>query len=206
MKDHSLAIFLTILFVLVFSTGCVRAFRPAPSPAVLIGAGDIGYCDGDGPKQTAALIEQYPEATVFSLGDNVYNEGTMAEFQNCFDPFWGRFKDRIHPVPGNHEYLTDNGQAYYEYFGAAAGEPGKGYYSYDLGAWHIVALNSICDQVDCTPDSPQAQWLRQDLQKSLEGGDRCTLLYWHVPHWSRDNRIDTSSPLTFWDIANDYKA
>src|SRR6185436_17437968 len=90
---------------------------------------------------TAALLDAIP-GTVFTLGDNAYPDGTAADFANCYDPTWGRHKSRTRPTAGNHEYNTPGAAPYYAYFGAAAGDPAKGYYSYDLGDWHIVVLNS----------------------------------------------------------------
>ncbi len=153
---------------------------PTPTPATLTGAGDIVECGYDGAAQTAALLEKMPGA-IFTAGDNSNDSGRQVEYKNCFGPTWGQFLDRIHPVPGNHDYNTDDGQPYYQYFGAAAGEPGKGWYSYDLGAWHIVALNSNCDAVNCREDSEQLNWLRQDLQSHPA---LCTLAYYHLPRWS----------------------
>jgi len=147
---------------------------------VLIAAGDIAGCDTSGDEQTAQLVEQIP-GTVATLGDNVYDSGTAEEFASCFTPSWGRFKDRIRPSPGNHDYETAGAQPYFDYFGPAAGEAGKGYYSYDLGAWHIVVLNSNCSEVagGCGADSPQVQWLREDLSAHPS---LCTLAYWHHPY------------------------
>lgn len=180
---------------------------PTPAPAVLVGAGDIAYCGSapeyQGDEHTAALIQgiiqQYPDTAVMTVGDTVYGDGTRAELQNCFGPSWGQFKDRIHPAPGNHDYQTENGAPYYEYFGAAAGPKGLGYYSYNLGAWHIVVLNSNCDQIACTPDSQQVQWLRQDLQAHP---NPCTLAYWHHPRWS-SGLAGGGSSATFWKTAAD---
>lgn len=178
---------------------------PTPAPAVLIGAGDIAYC-GDAPEyqgdeRTAALVEDLlalsPEATVFTVGDTVYGDGTMAELKNCFGSSWGRFKDRIRPAPGNHDYMTDAGNPYYTYFGAAAGPAGLGYYSYDLGDWHIVVLNSNCNDIACGADSAQVKWLREDLQNS---GKTCTLSYWHHPRWS-SGVANGGSAATFWKTA-----
>lgn len=147
-----------------------------------MGAGDIGACGIDMDEQTAAILERYPKAAIFTAGDNGYDSGRMVEYLNCFGPSWGRFKDRIRPVPGNHDYFEPGAAAYYQYFGEAAGEPGKGYYSYDLGDWHIVALNSLCGEVGgCGIGSPQEQWLRADLAVSSK---RCTLAYMHYPRWS----------------------
>ena len=103
----------------------------------------------------------------------------LEEFQQCYDPSWGRYKARTAPAPGNHEYKTRGAAGYYVYFGATAGDPARGYYSYDLGSWHLVALNSECDEVGgCGPGSPQEEWLRRDLAASAKP---CTLAYWHHP-------------------------
>lgn len=158
---------------------------PVPTAVVLIGAGDISVCGLYDDVKTAGLIERLlaedPQAEIFTAGDNVQINGDMVEFTDCFDPTWGKFRDRIHPSPGNHDWYAAQGQAYFDYFGEAAGVPGLGYYSYDLGAWHMVSLNSNCDTVRCDENSIQAQWLRADLQTNTS---RCTLLYWHHPLWS----------------------
>ena len=129
--------------------------------ASLCAAGGTTPMPGD--EATAALLDAIP-GTVFTAGDNVYNDGTTAQFASCYHPTWGRHKDRTRPAPGNHDYNTSNASGYYDYFGAAAGPAGRGYYSYDLGDWHIIALNSNCDAVGgCQAGSPQEQWLRADL-------------------------------------------
>lgn len=155
---------------------------PTLTPAVLIGAGDIAVCGVDGDEQTAAILDAYPQSVIFTAGDNAYSSGSAAEYRSCFNPSWGRHKDRIRPVPGNHDYVDPGAAAYFAYFGEAAGEPGKGYYSYELGEWHIVALNSNCAEAGgCGLGSPQEQWLRADLAAS---GKRCALAYMHFPRWS----------------------
>jgi hypothetical protein len=143
-------------------------------------------------------LAQSPNATIFTTGDTVYGDGTMTELKQCFDPSWGAFKDHIRPSPGNHDFMTDQGQPYFTYFGEAAGQPGLGYYSYDLGDWHIVSLNSICNEVGCGPDSAQVKWLRQDLQDSNKA---CTLMYWHHPLWSSGIAGGSVSVSTFWKTA-----
>jgi Calcineurin-like phosphoesterase len=149
--------------------------------AVVLAAGDIGACDSDGDEQTAAMLDGL-DGTILALGDLAYESGTAEQFAACYDPSWGRFRSRTWPVPGNHEYETSGAGPYFEYFGAAAGAPGQGWYSFDLGAWHLIALNSNCDEIGgCELDSPQADWLRADLA----GNDAaCTLAYWHHPRWS----------------------
>ena len=151
-----------------------------PEPVVLVGAGDIANCDitgGSGALITARLLDRIP-GTVFTLGDHAYPSGTAKEFQDCYDPSWGRHKARTRPSPGNHDYLTDNGKPYFDYFGANAGPERRGYYSYSLGAWHIVSLNSF---VAADRRSPQVAWLRKDLS---ENRTACTLGYWHIPVFS----------------------
>ena len=122
--------------------------KPGKSEAktyVLVGAGDIAGCSSlAGAAATAKLIEQIP-GTVFVAGDLAYNRGTAEEFSECYDTTWGKFKDRTRPAPGNHEYGSPGGRAYFAYWGERAGPRGKGYYSYDLGKWHVVALNTNCN-------------------------------------------------------------
>ena len=145
--------------------------------AVLVGAGDIGDCTKIWDSLTANLLDTIP-GTVFAAGDNAYEDGTPAEYANCYGPTWGRFKARTRPVPGNHDYNTPGAAGYFGYFGAAAGDPAKGYYSYDLGAWHIIALNS---NIAMDVGSAQEQWLRADLAAHPTV---CTLAYWHHPLFS----------------------
>src|SRR5580704_4814071 len=117
------------------------------SDPVFVGAGDISSCDDlAGAEATAKLIEKIP-GTVFAVGDLAYPDGSDEQFAKCYNPTWGRFKDRTRPVPGNHEYHNDGASGYARYFGTAAGDPIKGYYSYELGTWHIVVLNSECAEV-----------------------------------------------------------
>ena len=158
------------------------AVKAAPSDPVLVGAGDIASCDDlAGAEATAKLIEKIP-GTVFAAGDLAYPSGSDEEFAKCYGPTWGRFKDRTRPSPGNHEYHSHGASGYARYFGAAAGDPEKAYYSYDLGTWHIIALNSECDHVGgCGAESPEGSWLRQDLSQHRSA---CTLAYFHKPLYS----------------------
>jgi acid phosphatase type 7 len=126
---------------------------------VLVGAGDIGSCANSGVVQTAGLVALAGiDATVATFGDHAYPQGTAANFANCYDPFWGQFKSRTMPSPGNHEYETPGASGYFNYFGAAAGDPNEGYYSYDLGSWHVISLNSNCSSVagGCAAGSPRS--------------------------------------------------
>ena len=156
----------------------------APPPAistVLVGAGDIAFCESDRDEATAALVDAIA-GTVFTLGDNAYPDGGTDAFAQCYDPSWGRFAGRTRPSAGNHEYETADASAYFAYFGAAAGVAGAGWYSYDIGAWHVIVLNSNCDAVGgCQAGSAQADWLAADLAAHPA---ECTLAYWHHPRWS----------------------
>jgi len=138
------------------------------------------------------------------LGDNVYESGSATEYANCYNPSWGRHKARTKPSVGNHEYQTLNATGYYGYFGAAAGDPTKGYYSYDLGDWHVIVLNSNCTIVMCAAGSAQEQWLRNDLIANTKS---CTLAYWHHPRFnSGADHGNDSSVGAFWDALYQYGA
>src|SRR5438094_3819622 len=147
------------------------------SPAILVGAGDIASCTSSGDEATAALLDAV-SGTVFTAGDNAYDSGTYDQYSNCYDPSWGRHRARTRPSPGNHEYLTPGATGYFQYFGPSAGDPSKGYYSYDLDSWHVVVINS---NADVRPGSAQEQWLRADLAAHPAP---CTLAYWHYPRFS----------------------
>ena len=116
------------------------------SSAVVVGAGDIASCTSTGDSATAKLLANI-SGTVLALGDNAYMEGSLAQYTNCYAPTWGQYKARTMPVVGNHEYRTPNAAGYFNYFGAVA-NPYEGWYSYDRGAWHIIALNSECKYWD----------------------------------------------------------
>jgi hypothetical protein len=148
---------------------------------VLVGAGDIADCrDLSGAEATAKLLDQIP-GTVMAVGDLAYPDGTKENFE-CYDRTWGRQKARTRPAPGNHEFHSSAATPYFDYFGAVAGAPGDGYYSYELGAWHIVVLNSECVDVGgCGPGSREEKWLRADLAAHPSS---CTLAYWHKPLFS----------------------
>jgi acid phosphatase type 7 len=182
----------------VTGTATVTVTTAPPPGVVMVGAGDIASCSSSGDEATALLLDGI-QGTVYNLGDNVYDNGTATEFTNCYDPTWGRHKARTMPSPGNHEYGTTNATGYFNYFGAAAGDPTKGYYSYNLGEWHIIVLNSnlSCAVVSCAAGSPQEQWLRADLAANPKN---CTLAYWHHPRFnsgaSHGNNLDVAP---FWD-------
>jgi acid phosphatase type 7 len=167
---------------------------------VLVGAGDIASCRSTGDEATADLLAGI-SGTVATFGDNAYPKGTDADFAECYEPSWGQFKARTLPSPGNHDYETAGASGYFDYFGTAAGDPDKGYYSYDLGRWHLVALNSNCgeDEIRCGPGSAQARWLKEDLAANDEKA--CTLAYFHHPLFTSGRYrpgIERVKPL--WEI------
>lgn len=147
----------------------------------MIAVGDIAACYSTGDEQVAAMVANMP-GTIATLGDTVYTFGYLGDYFRCFQPSWGPLKSRIRPAIGNHEYLWKGGSPFFNYFRSAAGPRHRGYYSYDLGSWHIVVINSNCAKIGgCGPGSPQYSWLRRDLR--LNRG-RCSLAYWHHPRYS----------------------
>lgn len=171
---------------------------PKPKAEVLVAVGDIGSCDGDADDAVANLVSRL-RGTIAALGDIAYERGSSSDFAQCFDPDWGPMKERIRPTPGNHDYLTDDAAGYFDYFRRAAGTRGEGWYSYDLGAWHVVVLNSNCTIVGCGPGSPQLDWLRADLSKADASGASCLLAYWHHPRWSSGRHGSQAFVQPFWD-------
>jgi hypothetical protein len=184
----TLAAFLTASFLM----------SPAPVAAadpVLVGAGDISDCGSAKDEETATLLDGIP-GTVATFGDNAYVDGTAAQFHDCYHPTWGRHKGRTKPSAGNHEYHTSGATGYYGYFGAAAGPAGQGWYSYDLGRWHMIVLNSNCGDVGCGTTSTQVKWLRADL--AAHAGDH-VIAYWHHPRFSSGEHGNDGSVQPFWD-------
>jgi hypothetical protein len=163
---------------------------PGPSPtlttqalqtAVLVGAADIANCaneDGRFAQETGTLLDKIA-GTVFVAGDAAYPHGSAEDFATCFERVWGRHKARIRPSPGNHEYDSPGAMPYFQYFGSSAGGAGLGFYSYNLGAWHIMSLNS---SVPTSAGSEQYVWLQNDLNATRP--TRCTLAYFHYPRFT----------------------
>jgi Calcineurin-like phosphoesterase len=152
-----------------------------PQTVVMIGAGDIGDCSaladaGIHARDTARMMDTTSADAIFTAGDNAYPLGSSDDFK-CYENAWGRFKSKTFPVPGNHEYYQPGALPYFQYFGARAGEGGfrTGYYSFNLGNWHIVALNS---PLQASGGIDQIMWLKDDLQNS---NAKCTLAIWHYP-------------------------
>jgi hypothetical protein len=181
-----------------------KASEQGKQEAVLIGAGDIADCsDLAGAEATAKLLEANP-GTVMVLGDLAYPNGTAENFK-CYDQTWGRVKGRTRPAVGNHEFHSVGAAYYFQYFGEAAGDPKTGYYSYELGVWHVVVLNSECKEVGgCGAGSPQEKWLRADLAAHPAG---CTLAYFHKPRFSSGLAHGDDLEMTaFWQALYDFNA
>ena len=174
----------------------------SPAEAILLAAGDIGYCAASNDDLVGQLAASLP-GTIALLGDIAYDNGSASEFANCFDPTWGPLRDRLRPVPGNHEYETKDASGYYDYFGAAAGPRGEGWYSYDLGGWHLIAVNSECGAIEggCEgTDSAELAWLVADLAAHPA---ECTLAYWHHPRYSSGKHGDDVMTDALWAALSD---
>jgi hypothetical protein len=165
----------------------------------LVGAGNIARCDRTNDEATASVLDGIA-GTVFALGDAAYPNGTPTNYANCYNASWGRHLARTSPVTGNHDYDSSATAAgYFGYFGAAAGDPTKGYYSYDLGAWHIIVLNSNSTVVPTAAGSAQETWLKADLAATTR---QCVLAMWHNPRFYSTTSATfspTSSVKAFWD-------
>jgi Ca2+-binding RTX toxin-like protein len=170
------------------------------------GLGTEGHCR---QKQTSDLLLAGGLSSVLTLGDTQYHVGALSDFETAFDPSWGRVKSIIRPAVGNHEYGTSNARGYFDYFNGLgrqrgpAGDRDKGYYSFNLGSWHLIALNSNCDQLDrgtaadgCAAGSPQESWLRSDLATERK---TCTLAYWHNPRFNSGFRGNQLEGQAFWN-------
>jgi hypothetical protein len=189
--------------------------NPGTSPVIVAAAGDIAceandedFNGGEGTdeacqqKATSDLVAEIDPDAVLALGDLQYQEGE--DFEQSYGPTWGRFKEITYPTPGNHEYLTSRAEGYFEYFGEAAGEIGKGYYSFDLGDWHVISLNGNCPAAGgCEEGSEQEKWLRRELARSSA---RCTLAFWHQPRFSSGVHGDYPVFDAFWQALYEAKA
>jgi acid phosphatase type 7 len=212
---------------------------PAPAdPAVLAGAGDIARCyPGNDVRQyrypgpwnpawrTARLLDAMPGATVMAAGDNAYETGSAFDYFACYHPTWGRLRDRTRPAAGNHEYLTPGAAGYFAYFGGRSAPP-LGYYSYEIGSWHAVVLNSTTQVYACWPpeadeslpgfpalpvpaspdaaagracagDVAQQAWLAEDLRTHPT---ECTIVYFHHPRFSSGQHGNHFQMQKIWDV------
>jgi len=194
--------------VLTSSSSSETAPPPTSSDPMIAAAGDIACSPSSSSfndllgtstscrmMATSDLLLRDDPDVVLPLGDIQYETGALSSFQASYDPTWGRVKSITRPVPGNHEYGTTGASGYFDYFGAAAGTRAKGYYSYILGSWHIVALNSHCSAVGCATGSTQYNWLVNDLATHPA---ECTLAYWHKPRFSSGAHGSNTAYQPFW--------
>lgn len=215
-------------YLLLLVGGCKPPVRTTPPPAaataeevalsgaaVLIGAGDIAVCGTDGDERTAVLVDSVLRAdsaakvsdAVFTVGDNAYPDGSASNFAICFAASWGdstkRIMKKIRPSPGNHEHLSLGAAPYYKYFGDRAGEPSKGYYSYDLGEWHVIVINSeimVNGSFTLAERRAQEDWVK----KEVSGTQRfCTVAYWHHPLYSSGWHGGSAAMRPIWQLLQD---
>jgi hypothetical protein len=174
-----------------------RQFNVFAPTNQLLAAGNVGYCPEANDEATGALLGTLP-GRILALGDLAYPQGSAADYANCFDPAWGMHKARIHPIAGNHDWHEAGAQPYFDYFGAAAGTPGEGWYSFDVGNWHVVGVQGDCNEfaAGCAPTSPQGLWLQADLAANSKP---CTLVFTHFPRFSSIFGVDDTQ-LPFWQI------
>ncbi|MBX7098390.1 MAG: metallophosphoesterase, partial [Myxococcaceae bacterium] len=179
------------------------------SDPILVGAGDISICGSANGEPTAKLLDGLfanganSNGVVFTAGDNAYNDGTLTEYQTCYGPTWGRHKARTRPAPGNHERDVTAAGGYFQYFGANAGDPTRGaYYSYDLGKWHVVVIDSFGASVSA--GSAQEKWLRADLQAHP---NKCTVAIFHAPRFNSGSQHGSSTFMQpVWQALYDFNA
>jgi hypothetical protein len=227
MRSRLIKLVAVAAIALLVSIACnvARSERVSPTPPVSIvrlatqtsdpviaAAGDIACAEvqsllnlgnsGCQMQSTSDLLVNQSLTAVLPLGDLQYGGATLSQFQQFYQPTWGRVKASSRPVVGNHEYETPGATGYFQYFGAAAGETNQGYYSYDVGAWHLIALNSNCRDVagGCEAGSPQEQWLKADLASHP---NRCTLAYWHHPRFSSGPHGNNVAVQAFWQGLED---
>ncbi|HWX54778.1 MAG TPA: metallophosphoesterase [Verrucomicrobiae bacterium] len=205
MIDSSARLYRRALVSLLLLSALAISQQPgASAPETKVGAqtviavGDMVDCPNvSGGEGTAKLADAIP-GTILALGDLSYPDGSDKNFNDCYSKTWGRHKARTRPAPGNHEYHTPGASGYLKYFGSAAGQPGHAYYSFDLGNWHLISLDSECAAIGgCQKGSSEELWLRDDLRHN---SGKCILAYWHVPLFSSgDEHGNAPEMKPFWD-------
>ena len=176
------------------TTAADTTTAPDDGGVVFVGAGDIANCDMPGASRATANLLDRIGGTIFTLGDHAYPSGSLKDLRECYEPTWGRHLNRTRPTPGNHDYGTAAAAAYYEYFGNRAGPAGLGYYSYRLGPWLILALNS---EVDSRPGSAQMQWLTAELATKATP---CMAAIWHRPLFTSGPNGENRDMQDFWRV------
>ncbi|HSM25855.1 MAG TPA: metallophosphoesterase [Anaerolineaceae bacterium] len=196
-----------------FTATLTKTLTPVPAtptptqtntPVYFSGAGDISICGQDGDNLTAdLLLNMVGSGLYFVAGDASNENGSLYEYQNCFGPSWGQLMPDLRVVPGNHDYYSDTLQNFWVYFDGVAGEPGKGWYSFEHGEWHIVMLNSNCGYVGCGPSSEQVAWLKQDL---AENQSICSMAIWHHPRFNSGFAGNAHWLHSFWEVLHEFGA
>ena len=201
-----------VAFFLLAAAACTSGREPTPSAPVtslpggeqatiVVAAGDISTCPPpDCPAAaTARLASGLSPDLVLVLGDAQYGSATLKEYGQQYARTWGRFKSITRPVPGNHDYESSDADAYFEWFGGRGAPGHDGYYAFDVGAWHLVALNTndSCHALACDQTSDQARWLASDLK---DNDKRCLLGFWHHPRWSSGEHGDDPGVDTLWRL------
>jgi acid phosphatase type 7 len=212
-RRRNLSLALISLVIVCIFWGLIRTLAIAQPAPVIAAAGDIVCANNRSDeavgsscrmKATSDVLVGTQLAAVLPLGDLQYGGGTLAQYQQFYAPTWGRLKAISRPAIGNHEYDTPEAKGYFDYFGAVAGERTKGYYSYDIGNWHLIALNANCRNVGgCNVGSPQEKWLKADLAQHL---NTCTLAYWHQPRFSSGFHGGNDATEAFWQDLYDANA
>lgn len=187
------------LCFLAVVTGCATTKDAATQPALVVAAaGDVSHPEINAQELTAKLVESFSPAAVLLPGDAQYGEGRLDEFQHAYEPTWGRFKSKTWPAPGNHEYKS-GANGYFDYFGAQAGPDRRGYYSFELGDWHFISLNTGqgCEHGACEPGSEQFRWLEADLAATTK---KCVVAYWHHPTFNSGHHGPFVPGLALWKL------
>lgn len=205
------AVIVIVAVVVRVSIGTSVPDGPAAGPedgVTFIGAGDIAECPTSGDEMTAELLDaavaEDPATVVFTTGDNAYQEGSYQEFLDCYDPSWGRHKERTRPAVGNHEFGQRMAEGYHRYWGERGGPFDRYYYSFDVGSWHVAVVNSECHRVGCAPgseDGDQAEWLIDDLEAS---DATCEIAIWHNPRWSSGRYGNDANYDALWRILHEH--
>lgn len=193
--------------LLILATACSSPSRPTArgggdsrgQTAAVIAAGDIGMCNRPSVAQVADLVASL-SGELLLVGDLAYFQGTAEQFRDCFDPWWGRFRSRWHPVPGNHDYESPGARPYFAYFGEAAGPAGRGYYAFTAGDWLILMLDS---NIPAAAGSPQLEFARAQLQSQRTP---CTMAVWHHPLFSSGPGGPTTAMRDMWRLLESHRA
>ncbi len=168
---------------------------PSGNDPIVLATGDSRTGCNSGAAATANLLSRYPSSTLLLFNGDATDTGASSEFTTCFDTTFGKYKAQLRPVPGNHEYGTSGASGYFGYYGAQAHSPG--YYSFNVGTWHVVALNS---EIDISGTSSQMTWLKNDLAANRT---QCTIAYWHEPRWSSGNHGNNTFVAAVWQTLYD---